>query len=97
MPLGLAFPNHEHSPALAFELAFLTSVAPRIALELRAPVSHACFGNPIAGRASMLMPEATVDEDHRAKSGKHQIGPSRQIAYMQAIAVSEPMDKGPHE
>jgi hypothetical protein len=39
----------------------------------------------------MLMPEATVDEDHFAPAGKHDVRRPREIAAINPEAVAEPM------
>lgn len=97
MPPGLAFPNHEHSPAESLEFPPLTRVAPHVALQLISPVGHSRFWNPIAGRTVVLVPEATMHEDHGAETGKHQIRPSWQVPNMQSIAITEAMDEGANE
>ncbi len=97
MPPGLAFPNHEHAPAESLEFPPLTRVAPHVALQLISPVGHSRFWNPVASRTVVLVPEATMHEDHGAETGEHQIRPSWQVSNMQSIAITEAMDEGADE
>ena len=51
----------------------------------------------LAGRAAMLMPVASVHEDDLLPGSKHEVGFSRQIFPVQAVAVSHPVHGPAHE
>lgn len=93
MSLGFAFPNHQYSPAKTLQRASLAGITSHIAFQLRPPVLDSRFRKAIARRAVVLMPKTAVDQNHSAKTGKHQIGTTRQIAHMQPVPVSEPMNE----
>ena len=93
----LALPDREHAPSQAFERATCLGVAFDVPGELRLPVRPVRRRPPLTQPASVLMPEAPVDEQDRAMLRQHQVRRARQIAAMEAKSVTEPVDEAPDE
>jgi hypothetical protein len=82
-----ALPNHHRGPSPIGKFADAPLVARLVRQQLRRPIVLARFGG-LTFRASVKMPEATVDEDYLTATRKNDVGTSRQILWMQAISIA---------
>ena len=93
----LALPDREHAPSQAFESAACLGVAFDVPGELRLPVRPVRRRLPLTEPASVLVPEAPVDEQDRAMFRQHQVRRARQIAAVEAKSVTEPVNEAPDD
>ena len=93
----LALPDREHAPSQAFKRATCLGVAFDVPGELRLPIRPVRRRLPLTQPASVLMPEAPVDEQDRAMLRQHQVRRARQIAAVEAKSVAEPVDEAPDD
>ena len=83
-----AFPNSDHFPASLDEPACDGCIPFPICMKLLFPESRPGFRHSEVLAIGVRMPEATVDEDHRAPLWQYKIGSTRQILHVQAKAES---------
>lgn len=87
-----SFPNHQHSPARGFQFLPGLPVPFDIAGELDLPVFAIGRRHP-AVPAIVLVPEAAVDEDHRASRSEDQVRLARQVLAVQPVPVAQAVDQ----
>lgn len=92
---GLAFPDREHSPAEASELAAVGTVTRGIGGELLIPESDVRLGLVGKPAPGMLMPEAAMHEDRGPQPCQDDVRSSRKIAAMEAKSEAQAMQGGP--
>lgn len=94
-----ALPNYEAGPTGKFERFHRFAVAFGVFHELGSPISTMRFGYARAGtsRIRVRMPEAAVNKDDLAPTGKNKVRLSRQVLAVQPKAVSGAMEQGPDE
>ena len=74
----LAFPHHDHFPAHRFKFGMLSDISFVVAQQFRTPEFHIRFRHARGFRAVFMhMPEAAIDEHHRAVFRQHHVGMSR--------------------
>ena len=74
----LAFPHHDHFPAHRFKFGMLPDISFVVAQQFRTPEFHIRFRHARGFRAVFMhMPEAAIDEHHRAVFRQHHVGMSR--------------------
>lgn len=89
----LAFPDDEHLPADSLKLSYVPSVTHNVACELRMPVLLARprqLGRT-TGWIRMLVPEASMHEDHLTPSREGEIRSAREIYAVKAEPVTQSM------
>jgi hypothetical protein len=67
------FPNCQYTPTIGHKHIFCRHVPSRISFDFSAPKLLSSGGQP-EQVATVLMPKASVNEDHRVATGKDQIG-----------------------
>jgi hypothetical protein len=69
----LAFPHREHLPTIVAQRGQVSPIALTIATDLRRPIFSVGRRHARAAFAVVAVPEAAVDEDDQARTGKHQV------------------------
>lgn len=87
--LQSAFPNDEGAPAFAAQKFANFGVAGLIAGKLCEPELLVGGGRRPAARAGMAVPEAAVNKNDFAPTGKHQVGAAGNVAAVEPIAIAE--------
>lgn len=90
-----AFPQSQYFPSQAEQLLLVRLVSAAIPCQLREPVLPPNGRKTPTVGAVMLVPEATVDEDHFAAGGEHEVRATRQIPTMKTKAIAQPMRPPP--
>lgn len=95
----LAFPNRQHLPSPAFKLCLVCGVPLLVPAELWLPVVEPGFRDmgQLAGRIAVLVPKASVHEDHFAARAEHKIGFAEQVFPVQPVAVAHAMHELPDD
>lgn len=89
----LALPDDHDAPAGTAQLPLDALIAQPVPCPFRVPKLTIRRRPALSSPTSMGVPEAAMYEDHRTLACKDKIGRSRQVASMQAIAVSHRMNK----
>jgi hypothetical protein len=95
--LCFAFPNGKHFPAELTQRSSISFVSFAITRELFSPEKRIGFWLIGVSASPMLMPKASVHEDHLSKPGKDDIGSPRQVASMQAKSISKRVSHASNE
>jgi hypothetical protein len=90
------FPNHCHAPALIEQMSVDRRIALGVPLELGSPELWSCGGVSRELAVPVAVPEAAVDEDYRASSGKDEVGSTRQVGHIQTITEASCMEAPTH-
>lgn len=91
----LAFPHRQHPPAQSPQFSAVSGVAPDVPLQLRHPIAAVRLRPSVPSPASMLVPETSMNENHRFVLGQHKIRGSRKVAPMEPKPVAKSMDESP--
>jgi len=83
-------------PAHDGEQALLLNVAPLVALNLVPPIVSVSLGQTECGAALVPVPEAAVDENHRAVLPQHQVGMPRQAWMVEPVAEAAAEQEAAH-
>jgi len=78
----LAFPYGEHPPSRLSKSILVPAISRDVPFELRNPVLLPGGGNASATLAPMLVPEATVNEDHLPTAWEDNVRDAGQITSM---------------
>lgn len=93
----LALPDHQYLPSKMLKACPLESIAADIARDLGRPVFKSRLRNPLAFLATVLVPEAPVNEHDLPESGKYKVWLAGESPDMQSIpkphAVYKPADE----
>lgn len=89
--LDFAFPQSQDFPSQVEQLLLVRLVSAPIPCQFWKPVLPANGRKTPTVGAIMLVPEATVDEDHFAAGGEHEVRLARQVPTMKAKAIAQPM------
>ena len=88
----LAFPNHEHFPALGMKPFDPVEIPCDVAVDLRLPVFLSA-GRSTSSVAVVAMPKTTVDEHCLSSPPEDDIGPARQFGRVKAVPVAHRMQE----
>lgn len=94
--LHIAFPDHENPPPSSLEVQLVSLIAQSILLELGLPKLDIRLWKSGLWAATMLMPEATVDEDHRPPFNECKVRFAGQIAPAQTEPKSQTVGSPSH-
>ena len=83
-----ALPNDKHAPAEPPQPSYVTPVAQLIALQLSAPKFGIGLGQNRKAAASMTVPKAAMNKNHRTMSMQDKVGPARQFTGVKTVAES---------
>lgn len=84
----LAFPKSEYAPAGATKTGGVAAVPLPVGGQLGGPEFTIALGQNGEAAATVLMPEAAVNEHHGAVAGEYEVGASRKGASVEAKAKS---------
>ena len=96
--LRLAFPNDQNAPAHVPQRRFVFPVAERVGVQLVTPESTTLrrFRDAVPRTSLVSVPETPVYEDHLPASAEYEVGASRQVLRVEAVAVPQAMDQPPN-
>ncbi len=94
--LDFTFPNHQHVPARIVKAGLMRRIASPVTLKFRDPIVAVRLWGPRSPWTIMLVPEASMDENHFASRGEYQIGFSGKVSAMQAIPITHAVSQPPH-
>lgn len=80
-----AFPDGDDMPAAIADFVFMTKIAGAVSFDLRLPPFGPALGNSEVRTVFMPVPEAAVNEDHRAVFRQHQIRATGKQAVERAV------------
>ena len=86
---SLAFPDHQHFPTECVKRRDIPSVPLHVLFELLAPILGTGSWRRRSATASVSMPETPMYEDNLSQTRKRQIRRARQVAAMEAKAVTQ--------
>ena len=95
--LCFAFPNGNHLPAELTQCFGISFVSFAIACELFLPEKRIGFWLISISASPVLMPKASMNEDHLPKAWKDDIRGSRQVASMKAKSVAKRVSYASHK
>jgi hypothetical protein len=93
----LALPNDFDAPSCCSQGGVDTLVALAIGGEFLAPIFLVRLGHGGFATARMPMPKTAVNEDRQLMLGKDDIGPSREVAPVQAEPIPKRMDSSTND
>lgn len=88
----LTLPNNEHTPTRFAKLHIVVLISNYVAFEFIVPKVSIRCGQASKMAILMRMPETTMDEDHLAPAGEHQVGFARKRLAVQSVAVTHPVE-----
>ena len=86
-----AFPDDPHPPSRRLQLFTVLPISLHIARELLLPEIRVAGWVCAEPAAIMPMPEAAMNEYHRAEPGKNQIRPAGQMSRVESVAITGSM------
>jgi hypothetical protein len=92
---GFALPDHEHTKAHAGKLAPVPAVTLHVPVEFGLPVRQVAPRNVTVDAATMLMPEAPMDQHHCLMAPQDNIGFSWQSACVEPESQTHAMQSLP--
>jgi hypothetical protein len=95
MVSGRTFPDDQDAPTEADKLIDLSIVPIAVLLDLALPEVGIRPWKPEIPATTVSMPETSMNHDHDVVPWKNDIGLSRQILLVEAIAKSTPMKTAP--
>jgi hypothetical protein len=96
--LDFALPDDKYSPAYRFKSRATGGISQLIALKLGLPILKIRAGNvsKLATGCTVLMPEASVNEDNFAACRENHVGSPRKGMAMKPVSETHPMNQAPH-
>jgi hypothetical protein len=85
----LAFPNNQNLPLLLSELRSNPHISLEISFQFGAPKLYARLRHSIATRATVSVPETSVDKNYLAQRPKHDVGSSGKTLVVHRIRLFE--------
>ena len=81
-----AFPDNAHSPLGFCKITLIPEIPRHVSFELSLPELGSCCGRSSVATTLMAMPEASVNEERRAKPGKYEVRTAGKILRVQSIS-----------
>ena len=84
----LTFPQYQYTPSIGFQLSFVLAVIFNVGVELLEPKLSVCRWCGTVPAPLVSMPIASMNKNDSLVFGKYNIGLSRQILHVLAIAIA---------